>query len=108
MAASKGDTLNTIIKKFNINPEELLKANKGVKWDTVKNDIVGGTGRWNFATILGKEKRIFSNDFLEALNKFAGKSFNAEDVGFIEPAYKDALGQLKENGSRGKNLGLQG
>ncbi|NSW92868.1 MAG: LysM peptidoglycan-binding domain-containing protein [Firmicutes bacterium] len=29
---SKDDTLNTIIKKFNINPEELLKANKGVKW----------------------------------------------------------------------------
>ena len=29
---SKDDTLNTIIKKFNVDPEELLKANKNIKW----------------------------------------------------------------------------
>ena len=66
-------------------------------WNSVKGNVLGES-RWEIDNLksLGREKNIFKNKKLQALNEFSLKTLNAEDNIFTQRAFKDALGQFMQ------------
>ena len=76
-----------------------LKSLVEEDWNLHGKDLTSGNTRWDIGTVIGNEKRIFKNNVLESINKFSGKSLEAEDIPFMKNAYNDALGgYLKAQG----------
>lgn len=61
-------------------------------WEANKAALTGNTERWSLGQVMGREKRVFKNNILEAIKKATGGMLNAEDVPFLGRAYRDALG----------------
>jgi hypothetical protein len=105
-AAKVADTISAGIQKVALNKANRTSSigwtkNKALKdtventWSEVKKEITGNT-RWDNEIgnlkALGKDKRIFKNNALNAIDKFSKDTLAFEDNIFTERAYKDALG----------------
>lgn len=87
-------------KSFAWSLDSELRNTVDTTWKTEMKNLTS-TNRYDINNLrfMNRDKRIFKNKALNALDKFSKDTLNIEDKVFLERAYKDALGgYMKANG----------